>query len=37
LLLGRAVPPKSDEIERRAETATRAFLRLHPEPATPAQ
>jgi AcrR family transcriptional regulator len=32
LLLGRAVQPKTDEIERRAETATRAFLQLHPEP-----
>jgi AcrR family transcriptional regulator len=37
LLLGRAERPKADEIERRAETATRDFLRLHPEPAPPAQ
>jgi len=37
LLLGRAVRPQADEIERRAETATRDFLRLHPEPAPPAQ
>jgi AcrR family transcriptional regulator len=37
LLLGRAVRPKADEIERRAEAATRAFLQLHPEPAARAQ
>jgi AcrR family transcriptional regulator len=37
LLLGRAVRPKADEIRRRAESATRAFLQLHPEPAARAQ
>jgi AcrR family transcriptional regulator len=37
LLLGRAVHPKADEIARRAETAARAFLQLHPEPAANAQ
>jgi len=37
LLLGRAVRPKADEIERRAEAATRAFLQLHPELAAGAQ
>jgi AcrR family transcriptional regulator len=37
LLLGRAVRPKADEIRRRAEAATHAFLQLHPEPAARAQ